>query len=193
VPTRAEGPPLRRRLALAAKPTEWFDVTIDVRDRPPRGARLVFGLVNGDVKVDNVAIVQNLATAGGRIGTAVSATPGAQATDAGIQLNEMAFATKWIQQDVTVGTSITFKVGVSKEYQRTASEPYQPDQFSLAVLEASSNAGYLKSDDPTTANLVFSIDLAPGSQPQVYTPVSGTGNGNTAAWTVTVKRTGGSK
>src|SRR5262249_54712780 len=58
-----------------------------------------------------------------------------------------------------------------------------PDAFTFAVLEQGSNAGWLTSNDPTTANALFKLELRPGSTPTIYAP----GPGDPAnAWNVTV-------
>lgn len=139
--------------------------------------------MNGDTKIDNSAVVKGLASAGGSIG-ATSKTSGSATSVAGVGIvlrEGSTVANKWIQQNVTVGAKISFAVGVTRKKQADATPP---DQFSVAVLEAASNAGFLRSDDPTTANALMTIDLAPGAAPRAFKP-----SGKADAWTVTIKPT----
>ena len=49
---------------IKVPPEYWYDVQVDVPTPPPHGVRLVFGVVNGDVRFDNVFTAQE---AGGSI------------------------------------------------------------------------------------------------------------------------------
>jgi hypothetical protein len=168
---------------------EWFDVQIDVRERPARAARLVFGLVNGDGKPDNAVVVRSLAIAGGTLGDPVKKYGSVTDVDGGFRLDDQPHhLTKVVYQQVTVGTRIGFKVGVTRQHPSKGADDMPPDQFSLAVLDGGSNAGYLRSNDPTTANALVTIDLAPGAAPRVYR-AHPSAPGKPEAWTAVVTPT----
>jgi hypothetical protein len=174
---------------IKVPPEYWYDVQVDVPTPPPHGVRLVFGVVNGDVRFDNYARVFDLTT-DGQLGSAVVTTGGTTATvDGGFRLDDRPFyLSKWVQQDVSFQHRISFRVAMTKEYPFKKKDPYQPDQFSFAVLEAESNVGYLKTNDPTTADALFSIDLKRSSKPKIYGPRPAVPKGGLAPWTVTVKK-----
>jgi MYXO-CTERM domain-containing protein len=161
-----------------------YDVVLHVMDPPPRNARLVFALATGDGLQNNAATIESLTT-DGQLGTAVATsglTDGDAATSFWLQESPIG-ATRWVQQDVSIAQTLSFHLRVTKQYPYTSSDPMQPDAFTFAVLEQGSNAGWLTSNDPTTANALFKLELRPGSTPTIYAP----GPGHPAnAWNVTV-------
>jgi hypothetical protein len=188
----AIGGALGLALALAAgpvgaqdEPTEYvYDVVLQVKDAPPRGSRFVFALANGDRLPNNSAGIEGL-TSDGSVGTS-SATTGSTggSLDTTFWLNDgPEAAARWIQRDASVQQRLSFRLRVTKEARESQGELVPPDQFSFAVLERSSNAGYLTSNDPTTANALFKLELRPGSTPTIHQP----GPGRPAdAWSVSV-------
>lgn len=163
-----------------------YDVVVTVANAPDRNARLAFALTNGDTLPNNRVTIEELTT-DGQLGASVAASgkTAAAAGGSGFFLDEDAVhaVARWIQQDVSLEERLSFRLLVSKLYAGAGDGRFQPDQFSFAVLEAGSHAGYLTSDDPTTANALFTIDLRPGSTPTLYRP----GPGRPAdAWTVSV-------
>lgn len=171
--------------AARAQVEYGYDVVVQVADAPPRGSRFVFAVSNGDTIPNNTATIEGLTT-DGQLGAAV-ATTGKTGGEAGsrfwLDQTSVDAVTKWVQEDASVDDQLSFHLRVTKSYPSGNPPGLQPDQFSFAVLEAGSNAGYLTSDDPTTANVLFTVDLRPGSTPTIYHPGAGRPPN---AWSVTV-------
>jgi len=170
--------------AARAQVEYGYDVVVHVADAPPRGSRFVFAVSNGDALPNNNATIENFAT-DGQLGNAVATTGktgGAVASGFWLDQTGVDAVARWIQEDASVHDQLSFRLRVTKDYPSGNPPGLQPDQFSFAVLESGSNAGYLTSDDPTTANALFTVDLRPGSTPTIYHP----GPGHANAWSVTV-------
>jgi MYXO-CTERM domain-containing protein len=167
------------------EPTEYaYDVVLQVKDAPPRGSRFVFALANGDRLPNNSAGVEGL-TSDGSVGSS-SATTGSTggSVDTTFWLNDGPQpAARWIQRDASIAQRLSFRLRVTKQARESQGELVPPDQFSFAVLERSSNAGWLTSSDPSTANALFQLELRPGSTPVVHQPGPGR---PTDAWRITV-------
>lgn len=167
------------------EPREYaYDVVLQVRDAPPRGSRLVFALANGDRLPNNSAGIEHLSS-DGSVGTSSAKTGSTGGSvDTTFWLNDgPEAAARWIQRDASVQEQLSFRLRVTKVPRESQGELVPPDQFSFAVLERGSNAGWLTSNDPSTANSLFRLELRPGSRPVVYQP----GPGRPAdAWRITV-------
>lgn len=159
--------------AQSDPPEFLYDVVLSVKNPPPRGSRFVFALANGDRLPNNSAGIEGL-TSDGSVGTS-SATSGKTggSVDATFWLNDGPEpAARWIQRDASVQQQLSFRLRVTKEG-ASQGELVPPDLFSFAILERDSNAGYLTSNDPSTANALFTLELRPGSQPTRYQPGPG--------------------
>lgn len=161
-----------------------YDVVLTVPGAPVRLSRFVFALANGDMLPDNVVRIESLHT-DGYLGQPVKTT-GSTSGDAvsGIVIWDGSnFVSRWVQQEASIAERLSFRLRTTKLYPHAENPGHPADQFSFAVLESNSDAGYLTSDDPTTANALFTLDLRPGSTPTIYRPGPGRAP---AAWTVTV-------
>lgn len=162
-----------------------YDVVLTAPNAPVRLSRFVFALANGDLLPDNVVRIENLHTDGylGQPVKTTGSTAGDPVFAAGITIWDGSnFVSRWIQQEAAIAERLSFRLRTTKLYPHD--DPKHPaDQFSFAVLESNSDAGYLTSDDPTTANALFTLDLRPGSKPTLYRPGPGRAPD---AWTLTV-------
>jgi hypothetical protein len=158
--------------ARAQAVQETYDVELTVAPGPWRDARFVFALSNGDTQANNSALVEQAAI-DGALGTSFETTGSVLGNlIEGFRIDDRPlFFSQLVQKDARLGGRFSFRLTVTEIYPfESLPNLFQPDQFSFFVLEATSNAALLSSDDPTTANALFTLDLRPGSTPRIYQP-----------------------
>lgn len=158
--------------AAAQATQSTYDVQLTVAPGPWRDARFVFALSNGDTQFNNAALVEQAAI-DGVLGTEFETTGSVLGNLAeGFRIDDRPlFFSQLVQKDARLGGQFSFRLTVTQIYPfESLPNLFQPDQFSFFVLEATSNAALLSSTDPTTANALFTLDLAPGRAPQIYQP-----------------------